>query len=588
MSSKGPNDDGTASAPAARSSIEPTATTSATGQASRMKRNREAALGPTTPRSEADESKILGAIPSTGGASTPLAKKGRVGSDSLNDGADDTTEDHANAATAQAAATEATGPSSDDAQQADAASAIDATATTTRKAPATPPPGLDSSTVPDTPAAPVAEGNETRQIRRRVQALEWEDGIKPDAQGEDMDSETQEATQVADKVANSAQTLTDTDEKHAQVKSPDDVEAAKVAEEVAETAAVLGDKEEAKKEQDEKVAEVASEVAQSAAAIDANDEAVQATQPTAASSKSTSFSAFSSSSSPFSAVKAAASPFASVKSSTVAAQDDHQQKPKAKATFTASPLASVAAPSTPATARTAVASATAATSATPFTPFGKEPSSSSAAATSRDVSTPFSAFASKSGFAAAGTPVTATPKTGLSKGFGSFSAATASPFASVAASKKKEDSDSSVVADSGRKMGEAEEPDPSKKVFTEQEVVTGEENDELVHSVRAKLYAMHEGSWVERGTGLLKLNATHEGGKKAARLVMRADATHRLLLNAPLFPSFSIELFQEKYVRFAVIESAEAGPTSYMLRLGSPANATALVDAVKAKVETLA
>lgn len=46
---------------------------------------------------------------------------------------------------------------------------------------------------------------------------------------------------------------------------------------------------------------------------------------------------------------------------------------------------------------------------------------------------------------------------------------------------------------------------------------------------------------------------------------MRADATHRLLLNATLFPAFSIEVSQDKYVRFAVIEDSE--PMSYMLRV---------------------
>lgn len=46
---------------------------------------------------------------------------------------------------------------------------------------------------------------------------------------------------------------------------------------------------------------------------------------------------------------------------------------------------------------------------------------------------------------------------------------------------------------------------------------------------------------------------------------MRADATHRLLLNAPLFKAFSIEVHSEKYVRFSVIEGST--PTSYMLRV---------------------
>ncbi len=87
----------------------------------------------------------------------------------------------------------------------------------------------------------------------------------------------------------------------------------------------------------------------------------------------------------------------------------------------------------------------------------------------------------------------------------------------------------------------------------------------MLHSVRSKLYAMVDGGWVERGAGLFKLNGVPNSGSHAARLVMRADATHRLLLNAPLFSKFAIDVFQEKYVRFVVIEAA--GPISYMLRV---------------------
>lgn len=47
---------------------------------------------------------------------------------------------------------------------------------------------------------------------------------------------------------------------------------------------------------------------------------------------------------------------------------------------------------------------------------------------------------------------------------------------------------------------------------------------------------------------------------------MRADATHRLLLNAPLFREFSIEVSNEKYVRFTVIGNG-SNPISYMLRV---------------------
>lgn len=64
---------------------------------------------------------------------------------------------------------------------------------------------------------------------------------------------------------------------------------------------------------------------------------------------------------------------------------------------------------------------------------------------------------------------------------------------------------------------------------------TGEEGETTVWTGRAKLYIMTgEGTakaWKERGVGNFKFNVTDEEPKKA-RFVLRADGTHRLLLNA--------------------------------------------------------
>lgn len=49
------------------------------------------------------------------------------------------------------------------------------------------------------------------------------------------------------------------------------------------------------------------------------------------------------------------------------------------------------------------------------------------------------------------------------------------------------------------------------------------------------------------------------------RIVMRADATHRLLLNATLFPAFVINLSQDKFVSFVIFEGSD--PISYMVRV---------------------
>lgn len=64
---------------------------------------------------------------------------------------------------------------------------------------------------------------------------------------------------------------------------------------------------------------------------------------------------------------------------------------------------------------------------------------------------------------------------------------------------------------------------------------TGEEGEKTIWAGRAKLYTMDgkgaERSWKERGTGNFKFNITVDEPKKA-RFVLRADGTHRLLLNA--------------------------------------------------------
>jgi len=43
---------------------------------------------------------------------------------------------------------------------------------------------------------------------------------------------------------------------------------------------------------------------------------------------------------------------------------------------------------------------------------------------------------------------------------------------------------------------------------------TGEEDEECIHSVRAKLYEDENNSWKERGIGLLKINCNKENKSK--------------------------------------------------------------------------
>jgi len=78
-------------------------------------------------------------------------------------------------------------------------------------------------------------------------------------------------------------------------------------------------------------------------------------------------------------------------------------------------------------------------------------------------------------------------------------------------------------------------------------VVTGEENEYTICHYRAKTYHFDKtaSAWKERGVGTLKLLATKPDLsapadnpdppiKRKYRLIMRADAVHKVILNVPL------------------------------------------------------
>jgi Ran-binding protein 3 len=91
-------------------------------------------------------------------------------------------------------------------------------------------------------------------------------------------------------------------------------------------------------------------------------------------------------------------------------------------------------------------------------------------------------------------------------------------------------------------------------------VETGEEEEETIFSCRARLYHFDK-EWKERGTGNVKVNVRYEqktiGDKKEkdeedsearvlsylerkARVVMRADGVHRVILNSPVFKDMKV------------------------------------------------
>lgn len=105
------------------------------------------------------------------------------------------------------------------------------------------------------------------------------------------------------------------------------------------------------------------------------------------------------------------------------------------------------------------------------------------------------------------------------------------PFGTAAFGEASDDEDGE---DSGSETTNKEERQSSQPLLSQQPHETGEEGESTVWAGRAKLYTMAgEGSsraWQERGSGNFKFNITDEEPRKA-RFVLRADGTHRLLLN---------------------------------------------------------
>jgi Ran-binding protein 3 len=87
-------------------------------------------------------------------------------------------------------------------------------------------------------------------------------------------------------------------------------------------------------------------------------------------------------------------------------------------------------------------------------------------------------------------------------------------------------------------------PDEPKIKLPPAQVETGEENETTVYTCRAKVYAFVSENgikeWKERGVGNLKVNIPtldedeDQETRRRPRILMRADGSHRLILNMPI------------------------------------------------------
>ncbi|WWD07404.1 hypothetical protein V865_005502 [Kwoniella europaea PYCC6329] len=236
------------------------------------------------------------------------------------------------------------------------------------------------------------------------------------------------------------------------------------------------------------------------------------------------FSSFASSASPFASLKGS-SPTADDSTSTLAAPKPETAK-KPQATFgsfsgASSPFASAASPAP--TSPTPLSSQTTETETTapakkPQATFGAFSSSAS----------PFASTKSTSAFGSA--PI-------KGSAFGTYSS-TSSAFSTKKTTpvegEEKSEAGPSNFGDILKETGGDEETE-EKVEMQEQDVSTGEEEEETVFQTRAKLYINdRKTGWKERGVGILRLNVNRSDGS-GARLVMRADGVLRLILNSRIY-----------------------------------------------------
>lgn len=91
-------------------------------------------------------------------------------------------------------------------------------------------------------------------------------------------------------------------------------------------------------------------------------------------------------------------------------------------------------------------------------------------------------------------------------------------------------------------------------------MLTGEEDECVQFQMpRAKLFVLEGTDWKERGVGQLRLNTktSPDDDKLTARMVMRSEAVHRLILNISLFAEMNVTLAQDKFLRFSAFEDGK-------------------------------
>jgi len=92
----------------------------------------------------------------------------------------------------------------------------------------------------------------------------------------------------------------------------------------------------------------------------------------------------------------------------------------------------------------------------------------------------------------------------------------------------------------------------------QENIVTGEEEEEIVCKARVKLLQFEGNAWNNKGIGLAKLMKHKETAK--TRLVMRVEGSGTVLLNVPLLPHMEVSYHQQKNLKFVGVNAKGEPP----------------------------
>lgn len=156
-----------------------------------------------------------------------------------------------------------------------------------------------------------------------------------------------------------------------------------------------------------------------------------------------------------------------------------------------------------------------------------------------------------------------------------------------------------TVAAAGTSLSSAADETSTKDVYKKvhlekQDVRSGEENEETIFQIKAKLYHMDvsktSSGWKERGFGIIKVNKfkTPPADNYTSRLVMRQNGNLKLILNVPIIKGFNVlkgmpsSLSANKFIRLPMLENGE--PVQYAIKIGQPENAELLFNTIEKQV----